>query len=268
MSTKIELISKNKKLKNPVVFIGLPGIGLVGKITVDYLVNELTPKPKEYAIITSDSFPPAVHTKNSILSIIKDNVLLYSTKDRDYLFLVGPIQPILSNSFNYDQHYEFSESILDFLKKQEVKEIYTFAGLNIGNKRIDTKKPKVIAVVTDDKTKKNMEKKKIKNLFFNNDNKDTLISGVAGILPGLAYYKYKIPGICIMGETNSKLSFGDHASAKEVLEVIISIFNLKINLKKIDNSAKKIEKSFNEITKNIEEISKKDIEENNSKYIR
>jgi predicted ATP-grasp superfamily ATP-dependent carboligase len=60
-----------------------------------------------------------------------------------------------------------------------------------------------------------------------------------------------------MGETNSKLTYGDPSSAKQVLEVVDSIFKLKINLKKIDESAKKIEKSFSEISKNLEEISQK-----------
>lgn len=39
MTTTIKLLKK-KKLKNPVLITGLPGIGLVGKLVVDYMLKE------------------------------------------------------------------------------------------------------------------------------------------------------------------------------------------------------------------------------------
>jgi hypothetical protein len=260
MSTNIDIILK-KKLKNPVLIAGLPGIGLVGKIAVDYLVSELKPKPTLYAKIYSNSFPPAVHAKNSVLEIIHDEIHVYSGKVRDYLFLVGPVQPVLGNVPNSQDHYEFSESIASFAKKNGIKEIYTFAGLNIGDLRMKSK-PKVACVTSDDKTKVSLEKKKIVNIYFDKDNKDTLISGVAGLLPGIAYQVHKIPGICSMGETDSKLTYGDPASAKEILEITLKLFpDLKLDLKSIVESAKKIEESFSKIAKDIEKMNQPQKEE-------
>ena len=267
MVTNIE-VNKGfkKKLNNPILFVGLPGIGLVGKIAIDYLVKELTPKPKIFAKIYSDTFPPAVHVKNSILEIITDDIYLYSEKKRDYLFLVGPVQPTLANVLNSFQHYEFSEKISEFSKKYNVKEIYTFAGLNVGNKRIN-EVPKVYGVSSDETTKKKLSKQKIKNLIIEKNTKDSLVSGVAGLLPGIAYYKYNIPGICVMGETSGNLTFGDHGSAKKTLEIINKLFpELKFDLKKISADAKKIEESFNLISKKINDISKKS--DSPSNYIR
>jgi len=269
MSTKIDIIHK-KKLNNPVLIAGLPGIGLVGKIAVDYLVSELKPKPTLFAKVYSDSFPPAVHAKNSILEVIHDELHIYSSKTRDYLFLVGPVQPALGNVPNSQDHYEFSESISSFAKKIGVKEIYTFAGLNIGDQRMKTK-PKVACVTTDNKTKLNFEKQKITNIYFDKDNKDTLISGVAGLLPGVAYQNHKISGICLMGETDSKLTYGDPASAKEILEITLKLFpDLKLDLKSILESAKKIEESFSKMAKDIEKMNQPQKEEHQSRnnYIR
>lgn len=266
MVTKIEL-NKNLKLKNPVLFVGLPGIGLVGKIAVDYLIKELSPKPQVVGRIYSDSFPPAVHEKNSLLELIYNEIYLYKTKKQDFLFIAGPVQPALGNVLNSYQHYEFSESISNFSKKQKVKEIYTFAGLNIGDKRI-TSNPKVICVCTDNDFKKAIEKKKIDNIYFQDKGQDALISGVAGLLLGIAYKDHKIKGCCLMGETNSKLTYGDPSSAKRLIEVISKMFNLKVDLKKIDESAKKIEKSFSEISKNLEQISQKQEESKSNNYIR
>lgn len=255
MSTKINVI-KQKKLRNPTLLVGLPGIGLVGKISLDYLLSELKPKATEYATIISDSFPPAVHTKNSILNLIYDQIYLYNGKTKDYLFLVGPVQPNLANPSDSDKHYEFSESISDFCKKQGVKEIYTFAGLNIGQKRLN-QNPRVLAVTSDEKTKQELKKKKINNLIFDDSNADTLISGVAGLLVGVAYHTHKIPGCCFMGETDQKLIFGDQGSARSVINVICDLLKINVEMKKIDTQAKKIENSFTEIQNKLKELEKK-----------
>ncbi|MFA5745247.1 MAG: PAC2 family protein [archaeon] len=255
MVTKIDVI-KQQKLRNPVLLVGLPGIGLVGKIATDYLVNELKPKATIYATIVSDTFPPAVHAKSSMLELIMDNVYLYKGKTKDFLFVVGPVQPNLSNIANSFEHYEFSESIADFSKKQGVKEIYTFAGLNIGEKRLN-QKPRVLAVTSDKDTKEKLKKKKIENVIFDDTQGDTLISGVAGLLVGVAYYNHKIPGCCFMGETDQKLIFGDQGSARSILGVMCSMFDFKVDMKKIDTQAKKIEESFQEIQEKIKELEKK-----------
>jgi uncharacterized protein len=255
MSTKIEII-KSQKLKNPLLIVGLPGIGLVGKIAVDYLVNELKPKAKIYAKVISDSFPPAVHTKNGVLELISDDIYLYRSKKRDYLFLIGPVQPSLMMPISSSQHYEFSETISSFLKKQGVKEIYTFAGINVGPKRLNTT-PSVIAVSSDLKTKEKLKKLKINNLLFDETKTDALISGVAGLLVGVAYNNYRISGCCFMGETDQKLVFGDQGSAKNVLQVISKLVDFKFDMKKMDKEAKKIETSFSEISNKIKDIEQK-----------
>jgi uncharacterized protein len=237
MVTKIKILKK-QKLKKQILFVGLPGIGLVGKIAVDYLVNELKPKAKLYAKVISDNFPPAVHTKNSILNLIYDEIYVYKTKTRDYLFLIGPVQPSLMMPINSSQHYEFSQTIAKFLKDTGTQKIFTFAGINVGQKRLN-KNPSVIMVSSDTKTKDSITKKKINNLIVDNSKTDALISGVAGLLIAIAYNDYNIPGCCFMGETDQKLVFGDQGSAKSVLQVISKLVDFKFDLKKIDKEAKK-----------------------------
>jgi uncharacterized protein len=255
MSTKIDVI-KSQKLRNPVMLVGLPGIGLVGKIAIDYLISELKPKATLYATIVSDTFPPAVHAKSSTLELICDNIYLYKGKSKDFLFVAGPVQPNLSNATNSQEHYEFSEKIAEFSKKQGVKEIYTFAGLNIGDKRLN-QKPRVLAVSSDKDTKERLKKKKIENVIFDDTQGDTLISGVAGLLIGVAYYNHKISGCCFMGETDQKLIFGDQGSARSIVSVICDFFDFKVDMKRIDTQAKKIENSFTEIQDKIKELQKK-----------
>ncbi|MFH0906186.1 MAG: PAC2 family protein [archaeon] len=252
MVTNINVISK-KKLNKPIMIVGLPGKGLVGKICVDYLVKELKPKATLYAKLISDSFPPAVHAKNGILEVIYDEIYLYNGKNNDFLFLTGPVQPALANISNGFQHYEFAEKIADFCKEKEVCEIYTIAGLHVGDKRLNTA-PKVLAVATDSKTKELLIKRKISSIYFNEDNTDTLISGAAGLLLGIANYNHNISGCCFMGETTQKLIFGDHGSARITVSVLCDLFKLKVNMTKINKEAKKIEESFNLISEKIQTL--------------
>ena len=57
-----------------------------------------------------------------------------------------------------------------------------------------------------------------------------------------------------MGETNSQLVYGDHGSAKKVIEVLAKKYKFKINMKLIDKETKEIEKQFNELNKQLESI--------------
>jgi len=81
--TKVRFLKQNK-FNDAILFTGLPGIGLVGKITVDYLLKQFN--AEKVAEITSDSFPPSVHTKGGLVELIKDEIYLYRFKNRDFLF--------------------------------------------------------------------------------------------------------------------------------------------------------------------------------------
>ncbi|MFH1544672.1 MAG: PAC2 family protein [archaeon] len=103
-------------MNNAVLFTGLPGIGLVGKIAVDYMLKQL--KAEKIGEVSSDSFPPSVHTKNSLIELIKDELYHYSYKGKHYLFLAGPVQPSLDVRFGLaHEHYEFAREIVEAVKK-------------------------------------------------------------------------------------------------------------------------------------------------------
>ncbi len=245
MATKI-LLSKKVSLNNGVLLVGLPGIGLVGKISVDYLLKEL--KPLKIAEIYSDSFPPSIHTKNSKIHLIKNEIYYLNYKKQEFLILAGPVQPTLDFKVGSShEHYEFSETLVNFFKSVGIKEIITLAGVNIGDKRLN-KKPGVIVAGTDD----DIIKKWI-SFGAKSDVKEGLISGAAGLLVGLGKL-HNMSGACIMGETNAQLVYGDQGSAKRVLEILSKRFKFKLNMKKIDKEANEIEKAFKDLTMQLEAV--------------
>jgi len=243
MVTTMRII-KNKKLKNPILFTGLPGIGLVGKLVVDYLLKEL--KAERIAEVYSDAFPPAVHTHNSLVELIKDDFFYVKFKNRDYLFLAGPVQPALDMRYSKsEEHYEFSQQLVSFAEQFGVKQIFTLAGINIGEARL-TREPRVI-VCANSKT--------LVDSFVKSgchpSGQDGLISGAAGLVLGLAKAK-GIEGACLMGETNANLVYGDHGAAKKVLELLVKKFGFSVKMQAIEKESKNIEKAFNQLSKEIE----------------
>jgi len=239
MNTMVEFLYKKRKLNEPILFTGLPGIGLVGKIVVDYAIKQL--KPEKIANIYSDSFPPSVYINEGMLDLIKDEFYLYTFKKRDFLFLAGPVQPALDARLSsLRDHYEFAETIVKTAKDLGVKEIYTLAGINIGDARMH-RDPNVVAAATD---KKILEE--LKALGAKTDMKTGLISGAAGLILGIAA-KHGIKGACLMGETSSKLIYGDYGAAEKILQILIKRYGFKIDMRQIAKEAKNINDAFKQI---------------------
>ncbi len=243
MATTIKF-SGSKRFKDAVLLTGLPGIGLVGKIAVDYMIRQL--KPEKIAEIHSDFFPPSVQTTNGIVELIKDELHHISMDGQDFVFLSGPVQPALDGRGPMDEHFEFSREIIRSLKGRGVVELCTLAGINVGEKRM-VAEPGVVVACTG--------KKKLdewKKLGAISERPVGLISGVAGLLLGLGKEE-GLDGTCLMGETNARLVYGDPGAAKSVVELLIKKYGFSIEMKEMEKESKEIEKAFAQLSKQIDE---------------
>ena len=122
MSWKINTVGKKSdidQIKNPVLIEGLPGIGNVGKIAADFLVDEL--KAVKVYEIFSYKMPHSVFVNEKNLVELPSLEIYYKkSKKQDILFLVGDIQPI-----DEESNYEFCDTVLDLFEKHKGKEIIT-----------------------------------------------------------------------------------------------------------------------------------------------
>ncbi|HIH10441.1 MAG TPA: hypothetical protein HA254_07295 [Candidatus Diapherotrites archaeon] len=256
MATTIKF-TKSKKFNEAVLFTGLPGIGLVGKICVDYMLKQF--KAEKIAEIYSDFFPPSVQTENGLVELIKDELHYFSADGKDYIFLSGPVQPALdSRAGSMQEHFEFSGAIINSLKPLGLVEVCTLAGINVGDRRMHFE-PRVVVASTG---KKKLEE--WKKLGAISDRPVGLISGVAGLLLGLGK-EQGIEGSCLMGETNSRLVYGDPGAAQKVVELLIKRFGFKIDMTKMEQEAKEIEKAFADLSKQFEDP---DDKPSNLSYVR
>ncbi len=210
---------------NPVLIEGLPGLGLVGKIALRYMIKQL--KAKKIAYLYSPHFPYFVLVNK------KGNVRLLRGAFYYYKNPNGPNDLILftgdSQSQTIEGQYEIADRMLDFSEKYKVKTIATIGGYRMEPKE----KPKVFIAAT---SKEILDKALQAGATLSTSGSP--IVGTAGLILGLARFK-KISALCLLGETRGYLP--DPLAAKSVLEILKSTFNFDLDLAGLDEEIARAE---------------------------
>lgn len=116
------------KLRDGVLVQGLPGIGLAGKLAVDYIVRELKlPKVAELLV-------DGLLLQSNVAVFVDDEALIklpsyefYLLEGaRDALFVTAPSQPVVW------QQYEVAEYILDYFQSIGGTEVVAVCGTTMG----------------------------------------------------------------------------------------------------------------------------------------
>jgi uncharacterized protein (TIGR00162 family) len=238
---KIENIGKRPNLKNPILITGLPGIGNVGKVAVDFIVEEL--KAKKVCTFSSYTFPHSVFVNENNLVELPTIALYYKKMGgkNDLLLLAGDVQPSDEVSC-----YEFSDRLLDIATELKTKKIVTLGGIGLHS---IPKKPKVYCTGNS--------KKMIKDFKKGIDVDDRLygvvgpIVGVSGLLLGLSQ-KREVEAVSLLAETFGHPMYLGVKGAREILKILNHKLKLHINLKELDKEIKELEK---EIAKKADDFS-------------
>lgn len=226
------------KLRNSILIEGLPGIGLVGKLAADHMLDEL--KAKKFAEFYSPYLPPQISIKDDGTIKLANNEFYYwRGKENDLILLIGDFQGITP-----DSQYQLSEKIIETAEKFNLCEIFTLGGLGTGD---IVKKPKVFGAATD---KKLVEKLKKYGVIFRGGG---AIFGAAGLLIGLGMQR-NISGACLMGETHGQII--DAKSAEAVLNILTKILGIEIDMTELAKKANETEKQMSRMSKMLSEQKK------------
>lgn len=241
----INLIGKKPKLKNCILLEGLPGIGNVGKIVADFIIDEI--KAKKLYEIFSYSFPHSVFVNDdSLVALPAISIYHKKLKKHDLLILAGDIQPIDEESC-----YIFCEEILKICKELHCKEIVTLGGIGLHS---EPKHPKVYCTGTT----KNFVSK-FKKGYNINDKLFGIIGpiiGVSGILLGLAHKK-NMDSVALLAETSANPVHIGIKGAKELIEILNKKYSIGINLKDLNKEIELIEKDNNRRSEQLSDVSKR-----------
>ncbi len=233
------------KLKNSILIEGLPGIGNVGKVVADFIIDEL--KAKKICQITSNTFPHSVFVnEDNLVELPKIELFYKKVNSTNLLVLGGDVQPIDEVS-----SYEFSEKILDLAERFGAKEIITLGGIGLPE---IPKKPRVYCTGNS---------KKIIEKYKSNVVHDKLygivgpIVGVSGLLLGLASRR-KVNAIALLAETYGHPMYLGIKGAREILKVLNDKLKLGIKVDKLEKEIKYIEKQILKRTEEMGNITSKD----------
>jgi hypothetical protein len=227
--------TKLPKLRNPILVEGLPGIGSVGKIAIDYLVDNLKSELL-YKIHSYNFHPSVLLNSESFVELPAVNMHVSKGKNRDIVFLSGDVQPLDERA-----SYEFCEKILDLAQELGCSEVITLGGIGLPT---EIKNPAVFGAVTDKETL--LRYGKFKSINFKANERVEAIFGASGLLLGLARLR-GMTGISLLAETYAHQLHLGFSEAKVLLRELTNILDIKVSFAGLENQIKEKEQEKSRI---------------------
>lgn len=242
---------KDIKLRDGVLVQGLPGIGLVGKIAVDYIVSNLHLE-KVAELIGPGILLPAGNvgvfvTNQGELQLPSYKFYYYSGTERDFLFLTSEVQPTLW------AQYEVAEKVLDLFVSLGGREVVGLCGTAIEEAETGV----YYALATQ------RLGEKLESIGAKRSSGGT-ITGACGLLPALASLR-GLDAFVLMGSTQT--SEPNFAAAKEVIIAFSKLYGISISLEEIEKVINQIREKEEEAKKILEEAKPKEGEQLPSWYV-
>lgn len=229
---------KNRKFTDTVLIEGLPGIANVGKIAVDFLVDEV--KAKKLCTFTSNYLPQTVFINEKGLIELSKIEMYYKRQKKgpDLIFLSGDIQPT-----NEVACHTLVKTIIDLVPILNIQEIYTTGGIGLQNV---PDKPTVYATTNNVDLQKRLSKKQYKI--------NTKIYGVVGPVMGVTgvlVARSPVPAAALLAETFGHQMYLGVKGAKAIVTSLGKIVGAKFNIKHLGKEVVDFENEVMQKTKEL-----------------
>jgi uncharacterized protein (TIGR00162 family) len=223
------------ELDSPVLVEGLPGVGHVGKLAVDHLLEEFDSTLVRK--LHSEHLPPQVSVgDDGIAELTALSFHALETGGEDLLVVTGDHQAQTNEG-----HYQLTRSILDLAQEFGVERAYALGGVPTGEL---IEEYDVLGAATTEALVETLEDESVE---FREDEPAGGIVGVSGLLLGLGDRR-GLDAACLMGETSGYLV--DPRSAKAVLEILQELLDFEVDYEHLDDRADEME----EVVSKIQEL--------------
>ncbi|MCX6675910.1 MAG: proteasome assembly chaperone family protein [Methanothrix sp.] len=209
------ILEKEPSVKNPILIEGFPGIGLVGNIASQYIVNELN--MTYLGSMSSKFFPPLAVLLGGVVNM---PVRIYEDANKGIIVLTAdiPVHPLAS--------YDVGKEIVSWAESINAKEMVCLAGITVM-----TEQHRVFGAVSK---KDLLERIKDVTEIFELGT----ITGITGSIMNECRVR-NLPAICLLGETAS--ADPDPRAAIATVETLNKIYNLGVSTNKLSEQAEQIE---------------------------
>ncbi|WP_348609030.1 proteasome assembly chaperone family protein [Halobaculum rarum] len=234
----IDVVSE-RSFDDPVLVEGLPGVGLVGKIVADHLVETLD--MELYATVHCDGLPAAAAYAAGDRAVTTP-VRLYADADADLLVLQSdvPVSP--------DAAEEFAGCIEGWFREESVTPLY-IAGLRREGDGEELPTLTGLSVAGADAV--------LDGLDIAAPDSAGLVSGPTGVLLSHAM-EADLPAVGLVVEVDPQ--FPDPVAARVVLEAAIDpITGVDVNVEKLDEQAERIQRAKEQLAAQLEQQQEENI---------
>lgn len=241
-------------LHSPVLIEGLPGVGHVGKLAAEHLLEEFD--TTLISRLYSEHFPPQVtidegHTQLACLEFhavdlstpVGDStdVDTDADSDTDSTSAHGTTELLVLTGDHQAQdpkgHYRLTDSILDIADEYGVERAFTLGGVPTGEL---IEEYSVIGAASSEDLIEELSE----TVEFREDEPAGGIVGVSGLLLGLGERR-GLQAACLMGETSGYLV--DPKSAQSVLEVLEEVLDFEVSYESLEERAEEMEEVVSKI---------------------
>ena len=222
------------ELQEPVFVEGLPGVGHVGKLVAEHLVEEL--ESELVSRIYSTHLPPQVSVEDGLTQLASIEIHAVEAEDVDLLVLTGNHQ-----AQDTVGHYGLTDAVLDVADEFGAERIFALGGVPTGEL---IEEYDVIGAINDESQREDLEAAGVE---FREDEPAGGIVGVSGLLLGLGGRR-EMPAACLMGETSGYLV--DPKSAQAVLEILQETLGFEVDFSSLEDRADEME----DVVRKIQEM--------------
>ena len=213
-------------LDDPAFVEGLPGVGHVGKLVAEHLVEELDSQLVRR--VYSEHFPPQVGIDDEgIGTLAHAEVYAIETEGRDILVLTGNHQ-----AADGAGHYRLTDTFLDIADAFGANDVFALGGVPTGEL---IEEYAVLGAVSGEERKTELEDVGVE---FRSEEPAGGIVGTSGLLLGMGGRR-DFDAACLMGETSGYVV--DPMSARAVLEVLETVLEFDISYDALDDRAEEME---------------------------
>ncbi len=214
-------------LQAPVLVQGLPGLGYVGKISVDFLVDHLRTSRfaelySSYLTLEDGSLGINVRPDGGF-DLPKYEFYAYTDTVPNLILLTGNIQPISWGQF------EVSDQVVSFVERLGCKTLVAIGGYRTP---VAEERGTVYAVVDSDSMREKLQGSSVKITSGGQ------VNGACGLVLGLGRQR-GISCLGLLGATD--VTYPDAIAAKSVVKTLAWLFGLSLNYGELDSAMAEIE---------------------------
>ena len=213
------------ELSDPVLIEGLPGVGHVGKLAGEHLVEELDSELVRR--VYSTHLPPQVSVDDGLTQLACAEVHAVEAGDADLLVLTGDHQ-----AQDTVGHYGLADTFLDVAEDLGVESVYALGGVPTGEL---IEEYDVLGAAANGSLVEELEDVGVE---FREDEPAGGIVGVSGLVLGLGGRR-GLDAACLMGETSGYLV--DPKSAQAVLDALCTLLDFEVDYGSLSERADEME---------------------------